>query len=431
MKKAWGWQLYATSLFLVLAGCAVTAPAPAANPADGLTWSEGPGDMSYSRLDQMTSFFADRVNSGETAGFVIIVARHGKIVLENAYGARDLQTGAAMQMDTKFRIASMTKPVTAVAVLSLLEQGKLALNDPVKNYLPEISQMQVRNPDGSKSPAKRDMTIRDLFTHTSGIGYRFDPVSDLGKAYIEAAPYQKASSLEDAVRIIAAQDLYFTPGEKFLYSYSTDILGRVVEVVSGENFSDYTERVIFKPLGMHDTGFTIPAADKDRLATVYAKAPDQSLKPVPGDLFGNPFDAKTWPSGGAGLISTAPDYMRFAMMLGNQGSLDGVQILSPASVELMGSDHLPKAVQEQLEMSSLAGVGMGLSVAVIKDAARTGRLGASGDVAWGGHYDTQFFVSPRYGIAAVFMTQLQPHPDAAPTDTMALFKTQVLASVKN
>jgi len=387
--------------------------------------------MSHSRLDQLASSFADRVNSGETAGHVMIVSRHGKIVFENAYGVRDLQTGEAMHINTKFRIASMTKPVTAVAVLSLLEQGKLALSDPVKNYIPEIAQMQVRNPDGSRSPAKRDMTIRDLFTHTSGIGYRFDPVSELGKAYIEAAPYEKADSLEEAVRIIAAQDLYFTPGEKFLYSYSTDILGRIVEVVSGENFADYAERVIFKQLGMQDTSFTISEADKDRLASVYTKAPDQSLTPVPGDLFGNPFDPKTWPSGGAGLISTAPDYIRFAMMLVNQGSLDGVQILSPASVELMGSDHLPRAVQEQLEMSPLAGVGMGLGVAVTKDAARTGRLGASGDMAWGGHYDTQFFVSPRYGIAAVIMTQLQPHPEAPSTDTMALFKTQVLASVKN
>lgn len=409
--------------------CSALLTASCAPQQDAKTPLEITRAMSLDRLSKMTGTFAARVEDGEASGYVIMVARDGNVVFEETIGLRDIKRELPMTIDTKFRIASMTKPVTAVAILTLLEEGKISLDDPVKDFLPEIGAMRVQNPDGDSTQPGRDMSIRDLSTHTSGIGYRFDADSPLGQSYIEAAPYENASSLTEAVQLISQQDLYFDPGERFFYSYSTDVLGRIVEVVSGEPFEAYTKRVIFNPLGMSDTSFTISEDDRNRIGSVYTKPPNEDLVEMPGDLFGDPFNPQTWPSGGAGLISTAPDYIRFAMMLEQGGSYEGVQILSPASVKLMASDHLPDNLQQQLLMTPLAGVGIGLSVAVVKDPARIGRLGAVGDFAWGGHYDTQFFVSPEYGIAAVIMTQLQPHPDADDTDTMTLFKTQVLAAM--
>jgi CubicO group peptidase (beta-lactamase class C family) len=385
--------------------------------------------LSSQRLEILKQTFQSRVDQGLAPGYVIVIAHNGKLAYTSVIGFRDIEAQDPLALDTKFRIASMTKSVTAVAILTLLEQGKLKLSDPVRAFVPEIGSMKVRNPDGTLVAPDRDITILDLLTHTSGIGYRFDDKSEIGKAYLDAAPYEKANSLRGAVAIIASQDLYFSPGKQILYSYSTDVLGRVVEVAYGEPFPAYLDRAIFKPLGMQDTSFLLPESDRDRTAIVYTLPPGESLKPVAGDIFGDPFDSETWPSGGAGLISTAPDYIRFAMMLEAGGSLDGVQILSPASVDLMTADHLPRRIQDQIANSPLAGMGVGLGVAVVKDPAVIGRLGAKGDFGWGGHYDTQFFVSPEYGIGAVILTQVQPAPNAQDSDTMNLFKTLVLSSI--
>ncbi len=398
--------------------------------ADELKTSEASkAGMSAARLELMGQAFADRVANGDAAGYVIMVARRGEVVFSRASGAQALNPKAPMELNTKFRIASMTKPIAAVAALTLIEQGRLNLSDPVKKYLPDFAAMQVRDSDGSLSAQKRDMTIRDLMIHTSGIGYRFDMTSELGKAYIAAAPYEKARTLAEATEIIARQQLYFQPGERFLYSYGFDVLGRVIEVVAKEKFEDYLARVIFRPLDMRDTSFTIAAADRSRLATVYSKR-NGALQLMPGTLFGDPLDPQTWPSGGAGLISTARDYLRFAAMLERGGTLEGVQIVSPASVALMTSNHFPPALRERAASGPLAGLAMGLGVAVVEDAGRTGVLGAPGDFAWGGHYDTQFFVSPRFGVAAVILSQVQPTPGAPDPTTMRDFKSMVLAAVR-
>jgi len=414
----------AFALSATLASCASLE-----TPSLDVTQDAGTTMLSAERLEVLEDQFRRRVESGEAPGYVMMIATGDEIVFRSTMGLRDIENEAPLQEDTKFRIASMTKPVTAVAILTLLERGDLQLSDPVSDYIPEIGNMRVRNPDGTLVDPDRDITIRDLLTHTSGIGYRFDDTSELGQAYNEAAPYQKADTLEEATSIIASQSLYFSPGGRFFYSYSTDILGRVIEVVAGEPFNDYLDRVIFTPLGMSDTGFNLPDTDRDRTAIVYMQQDDGSLSPTPGDVFGDPFEATTWPSGGAGLVSTAPDYMRFAMMLEGEGSYKGMQILSPASVELMASDHLPQDLQDRIARTPLAGIGIGLGVAVVKDPAATGRLGAEGDFAWGGHYDTQFFISPEYGLSAVILTQLQPAPGAPDNETMNLFKTLVLSSV--
>jgi CubicO group peptidase (beta-lactamase class C family) len=388
----------------------------------------GSAAMSETRLATLDAEFARRVGKRDAAGYAYIIARHGQIVHRGAAGSRAIG-GAAMSDDTLFRIASMTKPVTAVAVLRLVEQGKLSLDDPVADYLPEIGAMQVRQTDGSTRPPARPVKVRDLLTHLSGIGYRFDEASALGREYIGAAPFQKAESLRQAVEVIGQLDLFFDPGSRFLYSYGLDVAGRLVEVVSGERFDAFLRAEIFDPLAMHDTGFFVPADKQARLAQVYGRAENGDLSPRPGDVFGNPLNPATWPSGGAGLISTPRDYIRFAMMLGNGGSLEGVQVLSPASLNLMTADHMPRALREKVAGTPLEAMGLGLGVAVTRAPQRGGTLSGRGDFGWGGYYDTQFFVSPEYGIAAVIMTQYEKRPDEPDRDTLQMFKTLTLAAV--
>jgi CubicO group peptidase (beta-lactamase class C family) len=386
--------------------------------------------MSADRLNRLTDTFEARVKAGEAAGYVLLVARHGRVVYQHSFGVQALDSRQPMRADTLFRIASMTKPVTAVAALTLIEQGKLSLADPVKRYLPEIGTMRVQEPDGTLAQAKRDITIRDLLIHTSGIGYRFDTATPLGKAYIAAAPYEKGTSLSDAVARIAELPLYFQPGERFLYSYGFDVLGRVIEVVTGAPFESYVERTIFTPLGMHDTRFSLDTRARARLAAVYQKQGDGSLKPMPGTLFGNPFSSAVWPSGGAGLISTAPDYLRFAQMLLNGGERAGVRILSPASIALMTSDHVPTSLRSRLLGTPLEGQRIGLGVAVVDQVGRSAGLAGEGDFGWGGHYDTQFFISPAYGVVGVLLSQRQPRPGEDDLNTLRLFKSLVLGAVE-
>jgi CubicO group peptidase (beta-lactamase class C family) len=379
-------------------------------------------------LAALDAEFARRVHSAQSAGYVYLIARGSRIVHRGAIGKQSLG-GPALRDDTLFRIASMTKPITAVAVLRLVEQGKLSLDDPVGDHLPAIGRMKVRLPDGTTRPPARPIQVRDLLTHLSGIGYRFDDASPLGREYIAAAPFAKAASLEQAVEMIAGLDLFFDPGVRFLYSYGLDVAGLLVEVVSGKPFETFLRHEIFGPLGMDDTGFFVPAANRARLAQVYGRSGQGGLSPRPGTVFGDPLNRATWPSGGAGLVSTPRDYIRFAAMLGNGGSLDGVQILSPASVALMTADHMPRALREKVAGTPLETTGLGLGVAVTLEPGRGGSLSGKGDFGWGGYYDTQFFVSPEYGIAAVIMTQYEKAPDEPERDTLRTFKALTLAAV--
>lgn len=421
------WPRRVTAAVLASAGGLMLACTSAhAEPADQS--KPGSAAMSEIRLAALDAEFAGRVRDGEAAGYAYMIARHGQIVHRGAAGSRAFG-GAAMSEDTLFRIASMTKPVTAVAVLRLMEQGKLSLDDSVADYLPEVGSMQVRQPDASTRPPVRPIKVRDLLTHLSGIGYRFDRESPLGREYIEAAPFQKAATLAEAVDVIGRLDLFFDPGSRFLYSYGLDVAGRLVEVVSGQSFDAFLRAEIFDPLAMYDTGFFVPADKRPRVAQVYGKAENGGLSPRPGDVFGDPFNRATWPSGGAGLISTPRDYIRFAMMLENGGSLDGVQVLSPASLAMMTADHMPIALREKVAGTPLEAMGLGLGVAITLAPERSGTLSGKGDFGWGGYYDTQFFVSPEYGIAAVIMTQYERRAGEPERDTLQIFKTLTLAAV--
>ena len=384
--------------------------------------------MSTNRLADIDAEFEKRVSKDEATGYVIVIAREGKIIHRANVGRQSIG-GPRITQNTRFRIASMTKPITSVAVLRLVEQGRLNLTDPVGDYLPEIGQMMVLDKDGTRRAPSRQIQVRDLLTHMSGLGYRFDPNSELGNRYIDAAPFQKATSLEHAVSRISELDLFFDPGSRFLYSYGHDVAGRLVEVVSGEPFEAFLKAQIFDPLDMPSTGFALRSEDAADLATVYTKGEDGALLEAPGEVFGDPLGTP-WPSGGAGLISTAADYIRFAMMLENNGSLDGVQVLSPASVAIMTADHTPAKLKALMAGTPLDGVGIGLGVGVVLEPGRTGKLSAAGDFAWGGYYDTQFFVSPEYDMAAVILTQYEKRDDEDDRDTLDVFKAMTLAAIK-
>ncbi|MGB6229092.1 MAG: serine hydrolase domain-containing protein [Litorimonas sp.] len=386
--------------------------------------------LDMDRLSKLETLFADRVERGESAGYVGRVLLAGKPVYDFAVGRQGLEPDAPPLSDTtRFRIASMTKPVIGVAVMTLVDDGLISLDDPVADFIPSVGEMAVMGPDGDTTPASRPITVRHLLTHMSGIGYKFDPVSPVGRLYTEANPYETAGTLEDAVETLAALPLYFQPGDRFFYSYGTDIAGRLVEVASGRSLPDYLRARIFDPLGMVDTGFHVGPEAAPSLATVYTKPPDGPLEPVPGDLFGDPLDPGTWPSGGAGLVSTVADYSRFIAMLAGDGTTEGTRILSRPAFALLVDDHFPESFAAMLGGTPFDGIGMGLGVAVVKDPSKRPTLSGSGDFGWGGHYDTQFFVSPEYDVAAVVMTQLQPHPEAADTQTLDLVKTAVLSAV--
>jgi CubicO group peptidase (beta-lactamase class C family) len=373
-------------------------------------------------LARLDAHFAGEVAGGRRAGYVICLGRRGREAHRSAIGLADIASRRTMTPSTLFRIASLTKLVTSTAAMQLVEQGRMHLDDPVGRYLPEIGAMQVavspETPDDRRPPT-RPMTIRHLMLHMSGLGYRADSATALGRRYQALDLFSQPVSLEEAVRALSQLPLFADPGERVIYSFSTDVLGRIVEVVSGEPLAARLKRTIFDPLSMVDTGFHVDPGRRADLATLYQPAPDGALVPSDTEVFGDPFAAGRWPSGGAGLISTGPDYLRFLMALERRGTLEGTRILSPATVDLLLRNHLPDAIMARLGSTPLAGLGFGLGSAVVVDADQASGHFRDGDAFWSGHFDTQYVVSPSSGIAAVVMTQLREIPGAPPSRTAA------------
>ena len=386
---------------------ATASPLPTAKP-------ETVG-MSTDRLNAMTGYFRDQTAAHLAAGYVLMVARDGKLVHAAALGLRNIEHGVPMTLDTRFRIASMSKPITTVAVLMLYEEGRFHLDDPVARFLPEFAHPRVFTGVDAQGvmttePARRGITIRDLLTHTSGLGYLFDAKTPLGKAY-QALELDPHGSLADNVRLIAAQPLYFQPGEGWFYSYADDVLGRLVEVVSGMQFAQFLSERLFVPLRMTATGFYVPEAARSSLVTMYRHDPQGALRAVSGG--DDPADPLRWPSGGGGMISTAGDYLRFAQMLANGGSLEGRQYLSPVTVDLMTHTQVADTAMADFWGAGSTGLGYGLGVGVEIDTRHATHAGYPGDFSWGGVYDTHWVASPRTGIVAVLLTQNDPSgPDA-------------------
>jgi CubicO group peptidase (beta-lactamase class C family) len=352
------------------------------------------------------------LDTGKLPFASLLVGRGDDIALNWSSGVAD---------DAIFRIASMTKPITSVAFMQLVEQGKVALTDPVAKYIPEFAKLGVFVAGGgnipfvSRPPATA-MCIVDVLRHTSGFTYSFQERSNIDAAYraTDVESWTKSTS-QSFIDTLAQIPLEFDPGTQWNYSVSTDVLGVLVERISGQSLPDYFREHIFAPLEMHDTFFTVPADKASRIPLCYAFDPQNRTKPIDG-AGADSLWTKGWSfnSGGGGLASSVADYHRFCRMLLNGGALDGVQIISPKTLELMTANHLPGG-QDLTQMSKslfseaeMAGIGFGLGFATTIDSAATLTPCSTGDFYWGGMYSTAFFVDPVEDIIMIFMTQLMP-----------------------
>jgi CubicO group peptidase (beta-lactamase class C family) len=380
--------------------------------------------VSTERLHRIDDVIRRHIDSRHISGAVTLVARKGRVVHFEAQGLKDLESKQPMTRDTLFRMASSTKPVTGVAVLMMVEEGKVRLNDPVWKFIPEFKGMKVavqREPESEVQlvPAEREITIRDLMTHTSGLlsgglGSRRTPMASL-------FPGEK-ETLESVVQRLARSPLDFQPGARWRYSglAGIDTLGRVVEVASGQKFDEFLSRRIFEPLGMTDTFFVVPDDRKDRLATVYRGTENGLEKSTFTLRF-----PKGYFSGAGGLSSCAADYFRFAQMLANRGELGGHRLLSPRAVELMSSNHVGDMMPGQLGRPP--GMGFGLTVEVLVDSVRAGSFRSNGSFGWDGAFGTHFWVDPKAQLVGVFLVQAQAGPVVA--GIQRDFETAVMQAV--
>lgn len=383
-----------------------------AAPAGAQTAPEAVG-VSSERLDRLSRTLDRYVDEGRLPGGVTLVARSGSVVYLEAFGDRDRESGARMREDAIFRIASQTKALVSVGIMLLQEEGRLLLSDPVGRYLPEFMETTVAVPNGagdgySVEPANRPITIRDLLTHTAGVGYGYGVARDQWEAAGITGWYfaDREEPIRATVARMAALPFDAHPGERWIYGYSTDILGAVAEVVSGRSVDAFLRSRVIDPLEMEDTHFYLPPEKRDRLAVVYAATPDGGLERAPdggGRLGQGAYvdGPRASFSGGAGLVSTARDYGRFLQMLLNGGELDGRRILSPASVRLMTADHLN-------DIEYLPGQGFGLGFYVVEDLGARGLPGSVGEFGWGGAYHSTYWVDPAEELVVVHLTQVIP-----------------------
>ena len=413
--------LFRTLTLLVLSGVAViaqqgAAPQKAATSQPSLAPSAV--GVSAQRLDRLHAGMQGFVDRNEAAGIVTLIMREGRLVDLHAAGFQDKESKTPMRTSTMFRIASMTKPITSVAVMMLYEEGKLFLTDPVSKFIPAFKAQQVLEPGADQPvPPRRPANIRDLLTHRSGLVYGFFNGGPVGNSYrkngVTDGLITTTMTLAEAIDKLAAEPLVAHPGTAFNYSLSTDVLGRVVEVASGQPFEVFMRERIFKPLKMTDTDFVVPEAKWPRMATVYSPDGASGIRPMKDpESFGNThmspvayYKSKTYFSGGAGLVSTAADYARFGQMLLNGGSLDGAQILSPKTIELMTVNHTPDLASIPI---AGAGYGWGLGFRVLTDLAATQTTGSVGNYGWSGIYGTTFWVDPKEKLVAIMLVQRYP-----------------------
>jgi CubicO group peptidase (beta-lactamase class C family) len=377
--------------------------------------------FSKERLLRIDRLLQDRyVGPGRLPCARFLLARDGEVVHQTLLGQQDPERGVAIAEDTVFRIYSMTKPVTSVALMSLVEEGLIALDDPVARHIPEWKDLGVFsagvNPGFLTTPTARPMQVVDLMRHTSGLTYGFQNRSNVDAAYrkLKLEAMHGGHDLEAMIQMLAKVPLEFSPGEAWNYSVSTDVVGYLVQKVAGKPLDQVLAERIFEPLKMVDTGFHVRDDQRSRFAACYDAAPGGKMK-LQDDAQKSPYLAPpTLLSGGGGLVGTAADYMRFANMLVNGGELDGARILAPKTIELMASNHLPgggdltQMSRSLFSESTNAGVGFGLGFAVVFDPPQTLIPCSLGEFYWGGAASTAFWVDPIEQVTAVFMTQLLP-----------------------
>lgn len=377
--------------------------------------SVGLDPKSLARLDE---HFARLVEDGRLPGYLVSVARHGRVAHLTTYGHRDRAAGLPVESDTVWRIYSMTKPVTAVAALMLVEEGRLSLDDPVSRYIPAFAGPRVyESGSGSETvtrPAEQPVLVRHLLTHTSGLTFGFYHSHPVDALYRDAGLENSVPSGADLARtcdVYASLPLQFEPGTQWNYSVASNVLGRVIEVVSGRPLDEFFAERLFGPLGMTDAGFSVTPEQAPRLAELYGETDDGGITPIPGlPLHGRP----RFLSGSGGMAATAHDYHRFMEFLRRRGELDGTRLLSAESVGAMASNHLPDNADLRSfgsaphRLPSNAGIGFGLGVSVVVDPEATETPSSRGTFGWSGVATTTFWVDPARDLTVQFMTQVRP-----------------------
>ncbi len=369
--------------------------------------------FSLDRLKRIDSHMQGYVDSGKFAGIVTLIARAGEVVHRGSFGFQDIAASKPMETDTIFRIYSMTKPITSLGLMMFIEQGSVDLIDPVVKFLPEFEKVRVWTPSGDFVDPSGQITVRDLLTHTAGLsygGYK-DSQHPVDKLYDRADLFDSQLSLEQSVRRIADLPLMYHPGEAWHYSIATDVIGRLIEVISGHSLGAFFQQRIFEPLAMVDTAFSVPPEKMDRFATLYGRSRATGLKPVDASIGGDYLSPRLL-LGGQGLVSTAHDYLQFALLMLNMGEWRGSRLLERETVELMTGNHLS---QGQIPLSyngivdsSVPGFGFGLGFSVLLDPVQAGIYGNKGDYGWGGYAETYFWIDPQERIIAILMAQFMP-----------------------
>ena len=377
--------------------------------------------LSSSRLARIGEHMQRYIDAGKIAGALTLVARRGQIAYLEPLGHLEIERRRPVTSDAIWRIYSMTKPITSVGLMMLYEQGRFQLDDPVHRFIPSWRDLRVfvggNYPTFKTAPVERPMTVRDLLSHTSGLTYGFMERTNVDAAYRKlgvADQTRSGYSLQDMVETLAELPLEFSPGTRWNYSVATDVLGHLIEVISGQRLDVYLRERILEPLGMRDTGFVLGEQQVARFAANYERQGDGSLKLI-DDPEQSHYRKRSFYSGGGGLLSTAPDYFRFTAMLQNMGELDGVRLLGRKTVELMTMNHLPGgqdltdlAQAGMFTETAYAGVGFGLGFSVMQSLARAHILGSPGEFAWGGAASTAFWIDPVEDLTVIFMTQLMP-----------------------
>ena len=355
--------------------------------------------MSPEKLAKVKPAVQALVDTEKIAGASVIVARKGKVVLFETFGMMDIEAKKSMEKDTIFRFYSMTKPITSVAVMMLYEEGKLNLDEPVSKYIPEFKGLKVYDESGKHIEQEREMSIRDLLRHTSGLTYGFFGNTPVDKMYMARSVFDWDSSLQDMINKLSEIPLLYQPGTKWHYSVSTDVLGYIVEKISGQSLDKFFNQRIFKPLKMKDTAFYVPANKVERFAACYGPKLTGGLRIVDDPAKSRYLKKPPLFSGGGGLVSTAQDYLCFCQMMLNKGELDGKRLLRPETVEMMTTNQLPDSVKRDED----GGFGLGFSVR-LKD----GEF-PKGEYGWGGAASTHFWISPKHDLIVIALSQYMPY----------------------
>lgn len=392
------WRLLAAITVVLTFACPVLAQSvlPAARTPEDV-------GLSSTQLDKLEAVTRAHIESGSLPGAIMVVVRDGKIAWQRVLGFRDRTKNEPMKPDSLFRIYSMTKPTVSVAVMMLVEEGKIQINDPVSRFIPEFKNTKVGiekpGPDGNPiidlTPPARPITIQDLLRHTAGLIYGSRGDSLINKAYRDAKIGDRTVNTEEFARRVAALPLRFSPGTRWEYGVSTDILGRVVEVVSGLSLGAFLEERIFKPLGMIDTAFHLPPEKLARAA--------QPAQPTDGRRMTPRFDVSqkaAFESGGGGLVSSSEDYLRFTVMLLNGGTYNGKRLLGKQTVDFMTADHVGAAPGRP------PGLGFGLGFEVRKNEGMAALPGSTGEYGWAGNAGTLFWIDPKHKLIALYMVQV-------------------------